>query len=289
MFLIICRKFNHEFLPMSKGINEMLKPYDIIIKEGNNWVKEKINKKEVEDIYIKSKDNLRLHGLFIENKKSKGVIIEVHGYRSTAERDLYTSCHKYYEMGYSLLLIDNRTSNKSEGKYITFGIRESEDVILWINYLNKRFPRLNIVLAGISMGASTVLMSLNDIKESNNIKCALVDCGYISAYKEVLYCIKHYFHINGKLFIHMIDFWCKLFAKFSFKEKNTVDSLKNTRIPILFVHGLIDDFVPCKNTQINYEKYIGKKKMIIFEEATHGLSYLVDSNKYISGVKEFLD
>ncbi len=235
MFLLVSKKFNNELLPMSKGLNEILKPYQSIIDKGSKWVSDKIINDETSDLYIKSKDGLKLHGLFIENKKSKGIILEVHGYRSTCERDLYASCHEYYKMGYSILLIDNRTSNLSEGSYITFGIRESEDIICWIKYLNEKYPKQNIILAGISMGASTILMSLKDVKDENNVKCCLVDSGYISAYDEVLYCIKHYFHINGKIFIHMINMWCKLIAKYSLDEKNTVSCMEKSNIPILFV------------------------------------------------------
>ena len=88
MFLLVSKKFNNELLPMSKGLNEILKPYQSIIDKGSKWVSDKIINDETSDLYIKSKDGLKLHGLFIENKKSKGIILEVHGYRSTCERDL---------------------------------------------------------------------------------------------------------------------------------------------------------------------------------------------------------
>ena len=77
--------------------------------------------------------------------KSKGIIIEAHGYRSSAMRDLFASCHEYYKLGYSLLLIDHRTSNESEGKYITFGIKECKDIINWIKFINKKYPKSNII------------------------------------------------------------------------------------------------------------------------------------------------
>ena len=288
MFLLICRKFSNKILPMSSLVSETLKPYKDIIKVGNDWIEDKYNNNEVKDVYIKSKDNLKLHGILIENKKSKGIMIEAHGYRSSAENDLYASCHEYYNMGYSLLLIDHRTSNLSEGKYITFGVKESIDIVSWIKFINKSYPKKSIVLAGISMGASSVLMSLKYINKKMKVKCALVDSGYISPYEEVLYCIKHYFHINGKLFIGMINIWCQLLAKFDLKEENTISCIQKSKIPILFVHGLLDDFVPVINTEKNYESYNGEKEMVLFEGATHGISYLVDSEKYLNYIKKFV-
>ncbi len=288
MFFFICRRISNNFLPVEKRVQEIIKPYKDIIKEGHDWVKNKIKNHESEDVYIKSDDNLKLHGTLIEYKDAKGTIIIAHGYRSSPERDLYASTHEYYKMGYNILLFDQRATNQSEGKYITFGVKESKDLINWIKYINTRYPNKKVILAGISMGASTVLMSLKHVTDKMNIKCVLVDCGYISPYREVLYCIRHYLHIDGIIFIDMINLWCKLFAHFSLKETDTISSMSKSNLPILFAHGLIDDIVPSRNTFINYEKYKGPKEMIIFDEATHGISYLMDPERYLSHIRKFL-
>ncbi len=288
MFILISKNTKVINLPMSKNVAKSLKPYEEIMDKGKKWVDDKYKENQVKDIYIYSRDGLKLHALLIEHKNSNGIFLEVHGYRSTASRDLYASCHEYYKMGYSLLIIDNRTCNKSEGKYITFGVKESEDIISWIEYLNAKFPNKKIVLAGISMGATSVLISLKKIKEEMNIKCAIVDCGYVSAYDEVLYCINHFFHLNGKLFISMIDIWCKLFAKFSLKQENTINSLNNVKIPILFIHGLDDNFVPADNSKNNYQHYRGTKEIVLFENASHGISYLVDPKRYIKCINNII-
>ena len=284
IFLLISRRSEKLLLPMNKIVAKSLEPYKDIIDKGNNW----ITKQETKDIYIKTKDNIKLHGTLIENKNNKGIFLEVPGYRSTPERDLYPSCYEYYNMGYSILLIDNRSSGKSTGKYITFGIKESQDIIIWIKYLNKLYPSKDIILAGVSMGATSILMSLKRIKEYMNVKLALVDSPYIYPYEEVLYCIKHYFHINGRLLIDMINLWCIIFAKYNLKEENTISCIKKSNIPILFVHGLDDDFVPPKNSIINHKKYNGPKELQLFEKATHGISYLVNPKKYVKDIKEFI-
>ncbi len=288
MFLFICRRMNNLLLPMNKIVDKTIGPYKNITDIGNNWIKEKYANNEVKDVYIKTKDNIKLHGILIENKNNKGIFLETHGYRSTPITDLYPSCHEYYKMGYSLLLVDHRACGRSTGKYITFGIKESKDIILWIKYLNKLYPNKNIILAGVSMGATSLMLSLKRLKDNMNVKCALIDSGFISPYDEVLYCIKHYFYISGKPFIEMINLWCIIFAKYSLKEDNTISALNKTNIPILFVHGLKDDFVLPKNTIINYKKYKGPKEIHLYKEATHGISYLVNPKKYVKDIQEFI-
>ncbi len=288
MFIFVCRKIDDNYLPMEKIVEETIKPYKEIVQVGNDWINKKYENNEIKDVYIKSDDNLKLHGIFIENKKSKGIIIESHGYRSSAMRDLFASCHEYYKLGYSLLLIDHRTSNESEGKYITFGIKECKDIINWIKFINKKYPKSNIILAGISMGASSVLMSLKYVTKKMNVKCILVDSGYINACDEISYCITHYFHIPGMLFINAINMWSRIFAHCNLKSEDTLSSLSKSKLPILFAHGLNDDFVRVENTKINYDNYKGIKELMLFENATHGISYLVDSKRYLNGVKKFL-
>ena len=286
-FLLICRKFNNYPLKgVAINIEEALKPYKELREKGLRWV----NKKKKEDIFIKSFDNLKLHGLLIKKNKPKGIFIEIHGYRSETAHDIYPSCYHYYNMGYSLLLIDQRTSGKSEGKYLTFGINESKDLISWIKYVNKEFPNLPIVLAGVSMGASTLMLSASMLKESMNVKCLLADSGYISPIEEISYCLKYYLHIPPLLLIDMINVWSILIAKADLKSNNTVDSLNKVNIPLLLVHGEEDDFVPLANSKKNYELYKGdEKELVTFPNAYHGMGYLVDPKRYIETIKRFLN
>ena len=284
MFNVVSKRMkNKQLTVINEALEEALAPYQNIIDIGNLWM-EKQNK---EQVYIKSEDGLKLHGMLIRHPNPKGIFIEAHGYRSNVERDLYPSCYQYYKMGYSLLLIDQRASGKSEGKYITFGMRESEDIICWCKFVNDAF-KLPIVLAGVSMGATSVMMAMKDLRADMRVKYVIADSGYNDAYKEVIYAINHYFHIPGILFIFGINLWCRLIAKFSLKEKKVVDCIQNKRIPLLLIHGEEDDFVPPINSKIIHEAYKGKKEFELFEEAHHGMSYLVDSKKYVSLIKKMI-
>ena len=270
--------FNKFFKVIDKNIEKMLLPYQEMINKSRDWY-DKIPKK---DLWIKSDDNLKLHAILIENPKEKGTIILVHGYRSTKERDLISSIPNYYQMGYSLVLIDQRGSGLSEGKYITFGYYESRDVNNWVNYLYKN-KKKNIILAGISLGATSVLLVNN-----KHVKAILTDSGFVNAYDEISYVIKHYFHLPSFLFIHMINFYNKLILKFDFKKVNTVDNLKNLDVPILFVHGLSDDFVPPINSEINYNSYHGIKDLYLVKDANHGMGYLLDKKNYLKKIEKIL-
>lgn len=65
----------------------------------------------------------------------------------------------YHDLGFNLLLVDQRAQNGSAGRYITFGVRESRDVRPWVELHNREFGPEPVFLGGVSMGATTVLMA----------------------------------------------------------------------------------------------------------------------------------
>jgi hypothetical protein len=281
IFKIVCKNEDNLFTTIIlKNVEKTLEPYKDMIDKGMTW----FNSKNSKDIYINSLDNLKLKGILIENPKAKGTMILCHGYKGGPVHDLCSSLSNYYDMGFNILLIEQRASNNSEGKYITFGYHESKDLSLWIKYMKDKY-KLPIVLGGISMGSTGIMLCL---KHNPDIKAAIVDCGFSNGYMEVKYCIKHYFHIPGGLFLPGINYWCNRLGNFDLKKINTVKALEDVRIPILFIHGIADSFVPVINSRINYKYYKGKKDLFLVAEAEHGISYLLEPENYIEIIKEFL-
>ncbi len=280
MFVLICKVSRFDLFKMiDKKIEESLIPYKDIIDSGVDFV----NSKKGQILSIKSFDNLTLKGLYIKNNIEKGILVLAHGYRSTMQRDLFSSVQEYYKMGFSILLISQRACDISEGKYITFGYKESKDIDKWINYIHKKNPKKKIVLGGISLGASSVLMVNN-----KHISAIIADSGYSDAYKELRYVIHHYFHMPAILFLPVINLFCIILAGFNLKKTNTYNNLDKINIPILFIHGFDDDFVPHENSIDNYNYYKHSKDILIIKGATHGMGYLVDKEKYIDKIKTFL-
>lgn len=290
MFIIVSKKYSkHNYLKfIDENIEKEVEPYKEIANKGYRFVNIKESVKGIEDIFIKSKDGLKLHAIYIENKKAKGTIIECHGYRSSAKRDLYASVKDYHDLGFNILLIDQRCCNLSEGKYITFGFYESDDILKWIRYTNKRTNK-GIILAGISMGATAVLLTSAKLKGKDNVKLIVADSAYSNGYDEVKYVIKHYFHIPSFIFAPMINVWCKKIAKFNLKKIDTIESINKSNIPTVLIHGSDDDFVPPISTIITNKKCENVKEILLIDNATHGMGYLVDKSIYLNFIKESIN
>ena len=241
------------------------------------------------DWYVVSFDDNVLHGNFFPCDNPRGTIIQFHGYRSRYEVDFSISVPFYQNLGFNLLLVDQRGNNRSGGKFITFGIKERLDVLSWVTYtaltLGEDHP---IYLSGLSMGATTVCMAA-DLEFPANVRGILADCGFTAPHEILSHIIKNKYHLSPKPVVAFLNIFTNLFAGFSLYEWSTAHALRNARYPVILFHGLEDDFVPAYMSRDSYAACTGEKSLHEFPHAGHGLSYLADMPRYQRLLQEFLE
>lgn len=263
--------------------NSVHKAYADKILAGQAWAAAH----GAERVETRSFDGLRLVARLIQKENARGVAILFHGYRSAWNIDFACAFSTYYDLGFSLLVVDERAHGESEGRNLTFGVRERRDVLTWINYVNQRFgEQTPILLAGLSMGSATVQMACG-LDLPQNVRAVVADCGYTSPYEIV----RHVFRDWHKplWLLPPLQLYCRLFGGFGMKEYSTLTAQRHNHIPTFFAHGGDDDFVPCEMTQRNYEACAAPKKLFTVPTAGHGKSFLVDREGYIREVTAFLD
>lgn len=249
------------------------------------WMKEVRNLPH-ENFSITSFDGLKLCGKYYEYEPGAPIELMFHGYRGNAERDLSGAVQRCFSLGRNILIVDQRTSGKSEGHVISFGINESRDCLSWVNFIVEHFgPNVKIILTGISMGASTVMMA-SSMDLPPNVISALADCGYTSA-KEIIKKVMRQMNLPANLLYPFVKLGAKIYGHFDLEETSPLEAMKNCRIPIIFIHGETDDFVPCEMSKANYDACVAPKKLFTVAGAGHGLSYLLDNEGYFKALKEF--
>lgn len=264
--------------------NGKLERYLTELKEAQEY----LNKQYFEFIEIKSYDNLKLIAKYFKKENSNKMIIMFHGYRSIAENDFGAQAKWYYENGYNVLLVDQRSHGKSEGKYITFGVKEKYDVVSWCEYVANNFKELNeIILAGMSMGSTTVLLA-SALNLPRNVKGIIADCGFTSPKDIISKVAEKRYGINGKMILPLVNILCIVIAKFDLYEANVPDVMHKNQLPILFIHGQADDFVPSKMSKENFNACKSKKRLVLIDTVNHGLSYFVNKKKVQNAIQKFL-
>lgn len=239
-----------------------------------------------QDVTIQSFDGLKLTGSYYEYEPGAVTELMFHGYRGSAERDLCGGVHRAFCLGHNVLIVDQRTSCRSEGNTISFGINEHRDCLAWIDFaIDFLGPDVKLILTGISMGAATVLMAAGrELPE--NVVGVLADCGYHSAKAIICKCAKD-MKLPPKLVYPFIKLGAKIFGHFDLEEYSPIEAMKSCKLPVIFFHGDADDFVPCEMSWENYNACVSPKKLVITRGAGHGLCYVIEPKQYLQEVADF--
>ena len=241
--------------------------------------------KPYEDVYIDSFDKLKLHARLFENKKSHKVAILCHGYRGTAYRDFSGGATELIELGYNVILIDERAHGKSKGHSITFGVRETKDLLSWIEYAKNRFPKdMELLLVGISMGGHTVLNVADKVDKDVKI---IADCPYSSP-KEILINSIKSVHLPVWFVYPLLNLSSIIFTHENMNKTSAFKTINNSDNKILIIHGDKDSVIPYTNSLALKEAYPDKIRYELFPGADHGVSYVRDTERYKKIIREFL-
>lgn len=239
-----------------------------------------------QNISIQSHDGLTLHGVWIPQENPKATIILVHGYRGHYVSDFGEVLSLYHNLGFQILTFRQRAHGQSQGKYTTFGVLESRDLLAWIDYHNQTFGAMPIIVSGISMGASTVLYAAGK-GFPKNVRGITADSGFTSPWEIVSQVMKDVTHLNLDFLLPGIDLWCRLLGKFSMKQCHTQTLLSRATVPALFIHGKADSLVPWEMSRRSFQAYGAEKTLITVAGAEHGKSYLMDKPRVEAALADF--
>lgn len=237
---------------------------------------------------ITSFDGLKLKAKFYEFSLDAPIELLLHGYRGTSERDLCGAVQRCFRLGHSAFIVDHRASGESEGNIISFGINESKDCLSWIDYILSNIGSdRKIILAGISMGASTVMIAAGyDLPD--NVIGVVADCGFTSA-KDIIKKVVRDLKLPANIVYPFIKLGAKIFGRFDLDSVSSIEAIKKCKIPVIFFHGKTDDFVPSYMSEQNYEACISKKQLVLTENTGHGLCYIIEPDLYIKSLDEFFN
>ena len=272
--------------PRKKNATPPQKVYDPYRAQMREWMKT-VSAMEHKSYSIVSDDGLTLYGKFYEHKPGAPIELMFHGYKGNALRDLCGGVLRCFAIGHSAFIVDHRAAGASDGRVITFGIKESRDAVLWANFIVEHVdPDAKIIMTGISMGAATVLTAAS-MDLPPNVIGVLADCGYTST-KDIIQKVMQDMKLPVKLLYPVTRLSARLFGRFDPEERSPIESMKNTTLPVIFFHGDADDFVPYYMSEQNFEACASeKKRLVITPGAGHGLCYPADSESYLTALREF--
>lgn len=257
----------------------------------NPWVDSLNTVSALKDTFIHANDGTRLHAFYIAaNRPTDKTAVIVHGYTDNAIRMFMIGYLYNHDFNYNILLPDLRDTGLSGGDYIQMGWRDRLDVLQWMDVANRIYgDSTQMVVHGISMGAATTMMVSGEQAQPEYVKCYVEDCGYTSVWDEFSYQLKDMFHLPPFPLMYSTNALCRFEYGWDFKEASAVKQVAKCHLPMLFIHGDADTYVP---TWMVYELYKAKpepKELWIVPGATHAMSYRDDTEEYVNKVRLFVD
>ena len=243
-----------------------------------------------EEVHLTAQDGTDLFGRYYHHRDGAPVVLIFHGYTGYAQRDGlggYTLCRK---LGYNVLLPDQRAHGHSGGHTITMCAKEQYDAQGWANWASERFGLdTPLFLMGVSMGAATVMLA-SGLPLPSSVKGIVADCGYTSAKEIALKCLPDYLpHTPVWLAYAVGRLGARLYGHF---EPNRIDctaAVSRAAVPILFIHGEEDGFVPCEMSRKNYDACASRKQLLTIPGAAHAVCYYRDTPLYTRVTTKFFE
>ena len=243
------------------------------------------------DTVIVDPQGVRLHALYAAAPEpTDRTAVIVHGYTDCAVRMLMIGYLYNHDLRYNILLPDLHYHGRSEGRAIRMGWLDRLDVLRWMEVANALFGgNTQMVVHGISMGAATTMMVAGE-PQRPYVKCFVEDCGYTSVWDEFSLQLKDVFALPSFPLLDVANLVCNVRAGYDFHKASSVEQLKHATVPMLFIHGDQDTFVPYSMLKQNYDACASKvKQKLTVHGATHAKSAQVDPELYWNTVNGFLD
>ena len=298
--------YNFVFLPnFSRATKERTVEHEIKFYAGEENYKRHLADSEYIDslnlplIEITSFDSLKLKALVWNSENSsscRGTVLLMHGFQSGPVREFATIARFFHKMNFNVVMPYQRSHGLSEGKFITFGIKERYDCRDWMLKINEIYGNdLPLFVGGISMGCATVTMA-SGLDLPYNVRGIIADCGFTEPYEIVRWTMADEMHIwpgVAKILLDSAGWYCKKIGGFGLKEYSTLKALEKTQLPFLFMTGTDDHTVPYEMTVTNFmlykQRFPEKTKLVLFENVPHAISYIVDWDRYEKELTKFVE
>ena len=205
------------------------------------------------DVSIGARDGVQLRSWFASPRNANGdAVILLHGVGDNRE-GMRGFAELFLSKGYAVLLPDSRGQGESGGQFSTYGVKESDDVHRWFEWLaSQEHPRCTFGM-GESMGAAILLQS---VREETRF-CALVAESSFANIRHIAYVRVGQFVGTGTWLgkialrpaVELAFLYGRITRGVSLTDASPEDAVVGSRVPILLVHGLADNNIPFQQSE----------------------------------------
>ncbi len=261
---------------------------DLIKGEFSTAENKKWLNSESEDMFIEKDDGHKLHALRVNKRNVSHSYILIYHPVSLISADMADYAYHFYDIGFNVILPDLRGCGQSDYTEMSFGATDGEDILLWIDRIVAEDKDASIILFGVGAGGSAVL-SVCDKELPSNVKGIIEDSGYDSLKDVFKNNIEKYYNKKSFPALLIADKYAESKYGLSISGISLRDTVHNSKLPILFIHGGEDSIVPVNHSNDMYEvcPAVGTDHLLI-SGADHCRPMQTNPEKYWRIVDEFV-
>lgn len=222
-------------------------------------------------------DGIHLKGWFLPQGHSTSAAVILHGVH--ADRDgMLPRAFWLHDLGYNVLIYDARGCGESDSSLLTFGYRETRDLLGALHFLQLR-GMTNVACIGTSQGAATILLASGQLPPS--VRAVVAESSYATLHDAVdarfLSSTGLPSSYLGILIVPMAE-W-KLGLRIN--EVSPLREIPKLKVPVYIIGGATDDMAPPAGTQQLYDAATCEKNLWMVAGAGHTdfLAYAPDQYK----------
>lgn len=239
-------------------------------------------------VNLKNSEGYTLNGVELKNHAtSHSYVIMFHPYTANVT-DMAVYAYRFFDMGFNVLVTEARGCGESEYKNNTFGYLERYDVVDWAKMVSENDKDSAIFLFGLGSGGSSLLMA-SSLEMPSNVKGIISDSAYGDLNEVFKINAKELYNAPAFPVVNFGSLYTKVTLGFSFKDVDVIEQVRNSKLPILFIHGGDDSIVPVDQSNDLYEACTVKgSEHLYVNSADHCGALARKTDKYWFNVDSFV-
>lgn len=247
--------------------------------------KKKLGAFAVTEKRIISPDGTPLVASLYGNRGEKAAIL-MHGLKTKPLNNFAVLANDLIGLGYDVLVPDQRAHGRSGGKYCTYGIKESEDLLAWIA-LTREEGYKKVIIYGVSMGGASVAYASGRITD-DRVKALFIDCAFMS-FGEMAKENAGTKRLPRFMYMPCVSAVVSRLAKADISGSRATDSLKAAKIPTAFIYGEKDGIVPLAAGERAYAACGAEKMFVAVKGAGHATAYILAEEAQKKAILDFAE
>jgi len=235
-------------------------------------------------VEFKSDSGAIVHGWWCPVENSRGAVLLLPGIRAN-RLSMVERTRLLRRENYSVLLIDLQATGETKGDHITFGWKESRDVIAAVNFTRDRDPEARIAIIGSSLGGAAALLAVPRLKIDGLVLEAVYPTIEIATRNRM----ENYLGSAGRMLTPLLLTQLPLRIGVSAHDLQPIDHIAQVDCPVLIMSGEIDRHTREQDTQLLFDHAREPKELWLVPKAAHVDLYRAEPHQYEKRVLAFLD